>query len=139
MSDTSGPQGEPAGRGEKRVETGGKEGAAPEGVALIDIETFAKTRLRVAKVLRAERVPKADRLLRLDITLGDEERQIVAGIAEHYTPEQIVGRLIVVVANLQPARIRGLESRGMLLAAKAGGAVRLVGIDGDVPPGSEIG
>ncbi len=126
-SETSGP-------GEGSAEAG-----APEGEALIDIEAFSKTRLRVAKVLRAERVPKADRLLRLDITLGDEERQIVAGIAEHYAPEQMVGRLIVVVANLQPARIRGLESRGMLLAAKAGGAVRLIAVDGEVPPGAEIG
>ena len=106
---------------------------------LVDINTFFKSQLRVAKVLRAERVPKADRLLRMDITLGDEERQIVAGIAEHYTPEQMVGRLIVVVANLEPAQIRGLESRGMLLAAKAGKSVRLVTIDGEVPPGSEVG
>jgi len=111
----------------------------PEGVMLVDINTFFKSQLRVAKVLRAERVPKADRLLRMDITLGDEERQIVAGIAEHYTPEQMVGRLIVVVANLEPAQIRGLESRGMLLAAKAGKTVRLVTIDGEVPPGSEVG
>ena len=144
MSDSTDRPGEPAGATGRPNEPatagdGQPASGAPDGVALIDIETFSKTRLRVAKVLRAERVPKADRLLRLDITLGDEERQIVAGIAEHYTPEQMIGRLIVVVANLEPARIRGLESRGMLLAAKAGGMVRLVGVDGDVPPGADIG
>ncbi len=112
---------------------------APEGIALIDIKSFFKTELRVAKVVRAERVPKADRLLRMEITLGDEERQIVAGIAEHYSPEEMVGKLIVVVANLEPAKIRGLESQGMLLAAQAGKQVKLVTIDGDVPPGSKVG
>jgi methionyl-tRNA synthetase len=136
---TGGARGEPTPPKPEPADSRAAGTGAPEGVALIDIEAFFRTKLRVAKVLCAERVPKADRLLRLDITLGDEERQIVAGIAEHYTPEQMVGRLIVVVANLQPARIRGLESRGMLLAAKAGKDVRLVGVDGEVPPGTEIG
>jgi len=117
--------------------------AAPppaEGSAdgLIDIADFGRVQLRVAEVLRAERVPGADRLLRLQISLGDETRQIVAGVAEHYTPEQITGRRIVVVANLKPATIRGLESRGMLLAAKKGKVLRLVVPDGDLPPGAAI-
>jgi len=117
--------------------------AAPppaEGSAdgLIDIADFGRVQLRVAEVLRAERVPGADRLLRLQISLGDETRQIVAGVAEHYTPEQITGRRIVVVANLKPATIRGLESRGMLLAAKKGKVLRLVVPDGDLPPGATI-
>ncbi len=86
--------------------------------AKITYDEFAKVQLRTAQVLKAEKVEKADKLLRLEIQLGAEQRQIVAGIAKHYTPEQIVGKTIVVVANLQPAKIRGLESNGMLLAAE---------------------
>ncbi len=105
---------------------------------VIDIDTFAKVQLKIAKILRAERVPKADRLLRMDITLGDEERQIVAGIAEHYAPEDLVGKSIVVVANLKKAKLRGLESHGMLLAASGEGKVRLLTLDEDLPPGSSV-
>lgn len=105
---------------------------------MLDYEDFAKVELRVAKIVHAEPVPKADRLLRMDITLGDEERQLVAGIAEHYRPEELVGKLIVVVANLKPAKIRGVESRGMLLAASAGDQVKLLTVDGDLPPGSTV-
>ncbi len=112
--------------------------AAMEGVAMLEYEDFAKVELRVAKILRAEPVPKADRLLRMDISLGDEERQLVAGIAEHYAPEDLAGKLIVVVANLKPAKIRGIESRGMLLAASAGREVKLLTVDGDLPPGSAV-
>jgi methionyl-tRNA synthetase len=109
-----------------------------EGVAMLEYEDFAKVELRVAKILQAEPVPKADRLLRMDISLGDEERQLVAGIAEHYAPEDLAGKLIVVVANLKPAKIRGIESRGMLLAASAGREVKLLTVDGDLPPGSAV-
>jgi methionyl-tRNA synthetase len=108
-------------------------------VALIDIQTFFQTKLRVAEVKVAERVPKADKLLRLEIDLGDEQRQIVAGIAPWFEPETLVGKLIVVVANLKPAKLRGLESQGMLLAAKAGDTLRLVTVDGPIPPGTDIG
>jgi methionyl-tRNA synthetase len=84
----------------------------------------------------AERVEGADKLLRLDVELGDEVvRQIVAGIAQHYAPDALVGRTVVVVANLKPAKIRGLESQGMLLAAGFGDSLRLVGVDGDDVPG----
>jgi methionyl-tRNA synthetase len=116
-----------------------KEEQKPEGVALIDIDTFFNTQLRVAKILTAEAVPKAKRLLRLEISLGDEERQLVAGIAEHYTPEELVGKSVVVVANLKAAKIRGVESQGMVLAASAGKVVKLVTVDGDIPPGSSVG
>lgn len=84
---------------------------------LIDIADFARVDLRIAEVKTAERVEGADKLLKLQISLGSEERQIVAGIAKHYTPEELVGKKIVVVANLKPAKLRGIESQGMLLAA----------------------
>jgi methionyl-tRNA synthetase len=112
---------------------------AAEAADLIDIDTFFRSKLRVATVLSAEAVPKADKLLRLQISLGDETRQLVAGIAQHYEPEDLIGKRIVVVANLKPATIRGVESRGMLLAAKNEGQLRLLTIDGDIPAGSSIG
>ncbi|MBD3160692.1 MAG: methionine--tRNA ligase subunit beta [Candidatus Latescibacteria bacterium] len=90
------------------------ETPAPEEIG---IEEFARLDLRIARVVRAEPHPNADRLLKLAIDLGGEERQIVAGIAERYRPEDLEGRLIAVVANLKPVKLRGEESRGMLLAA----------------------
>jgi methionyl-tRNA synthetase len=86
----------------------------------IAIDDFVKIDLRVAKILVAERIPKADKLLRLEVDLGYEKRQILSGIAEWYTPEELVGRTIVVIANLAPRKMRGLESHGMLLAASHG-------------------
>jgi methionyl-tRNA synthetase len=128
----------------KTVETKPAERAAPatmapaEGVVCLEYADFEKVELRTAKVLTAERVPKADKLLRLQIDVGGEARQIVAGIAQHYKPEDLPGRTIVVVANLKPAVIRGVESRGMLLAATSGATLRLVTVDGDVPSGVRI-
>ena len=111
--------------------------AAVENV--ISFEDFQKVDLKTALVLEAERVPGADRLLKLQIELGVEKRQIVAGVAEHYTPEDLIGKMIVVVANLEPAEIRGLESNGMLLAAKKGKDLTLVTIDADkVKSGMDI-
>lgn len=108
-------------------------------VAPISIEQFAQVQLRVAKVFEAEKVPKADKLLKLQIQIGDEKRQIVAGIALHYTPEEMIGRKVIVVANLQPANIRGLESRGMLLAAQDDqGNFTLLGLDREVTDGARI-
>ncbi|SNS45783.1 methionyl-tRNA synthetase [Granulicella rosea] len=86
----------------------------------ITIDDFAKIDLRVAQILVAERIPKADKLLRLEVDLGYEKRQILSGIAEYYTPEELVGRRIVVITNLAPRKMRGLESHGMLLAASEG-------------------
>jgi len=83
---------------------------------LISIDDFAKLDLRVAEVTAAERVEGTDKLVKLEIDLGTEKRQIVAGIAQFYAPDELIGKHIVVVANLEPARIRGVESRGMLLA-----------------------
>lgn len=108
---------------------------------MVSIDQFRQVDLRVARVLVAERVPGARKLLRLEIALGAERRQIVAGIAEHYRPEDLVGRLIVVVANLEPATIRGLESQGMLLAAGGrapGQPLRLIGPDGEIAPGTRV-
>jgi methionyl-tRNA synthetase len=92
----------------------------PQSAAHIAIDDFAKIDLRVAKVLVAERIPKADKLLRLEVDLGTERRQILSGIAEWYTPEELIGRRIIVIANLAPRKMRGLESHGMLLAASHG-------------------
>ena len=86
----------------------------------IAIDDFAKIDLRVAKIIVAERIPKADKLLRLEVDLGYEKRQILSGIAEWYTPEELIGRRIVIIANLAPRKMRGLESHGMLLAASNG-------------------
>ena len=91
------------------------------GPPQITIDDFVKIDLRVAKILVAERIPKADKLLRLEVDLGYETRQILSGIAEYYTPEELIGRRIVVIANLAPRKMRGLESHGMLLAASAEG------------------
>ncbi|MFN7967271.1 MAG: methionine--tRNA ligase [Acidobacteriota bacterium] len=115
-----------------------QKSALPEG--LIEIDQFFQTKLRVAKVLVAEKHPSADKLLRLEVDLGDEKRQIVAGIAKAYLPEQLVGRTIIVVANLKPAMLRGVESQGMLLAATGpDGVPHLLGVDAEVPPGAKVG
>jgi methionyl-tRNA synthetase len=91
-----------------------------DAVPQISIEDFAKIELRVAQIVVCERIPKADKLLRLEVDLGYERRQILSGIAEFYTPEELVGRRIVVITNLAPRKMRGLESHGMLLAASDG-------------------
>ena len=112
---------------------------APSGPPEIGIEEFARIDLRVAQVLAAERVEGATKLLRLTIRVGGQQRQIVAGIAEHYAPESLVGREIVVVANLKPAKLRGLLSEGMLLAASnAQGQVVLVAPERPVGEGSKV-
>ncbi|HEY8425368.1 MAG TPA: methionine--tRNA ligase [Limnochordales bacterium] len=115
-------------------------GQAQEDDGLIGIEEFGKVRLRVATVLEADRIPGADRLLKLKVDVGEgRPRQIVAGIARHYAPESLVGKRIVVVANLKPATLRGERSEGMLLAATApDGRLTLVTVEEPVPPGSVV-
>ncbi len=115
----------------------------PAPPALIGIEDFAKVQLRAAKILAAEPHPKADKLMVLQIDLGDERRQIVAGIRPRYPdPAQLVGKTIIVVANLKPAKLRGVESNGMLLAAHdpEGKAVILTveDLNAGVMPGSKV-
>ncbi|MFH1852523.1 MAG: methionine--tRNA ligase [Candidatus Neomarinimicrobiota bacterium] len=93
------------------------------------IDDFAKVQLKTAEVIAAEKVEGADRLLKLQIKIGEEQRQIVAGIARHYAPEALIGKIIVVVYNLQPVKLRGIESQGMLLAAKKGQELSLIVLD----------
>jgi methionyl-tRNA synthetase len=114
--------------------------ADPPLAPQITIDDFAKVDLRVAKVLVAERIPKADKLLRLEVDLGFEKRQILAGIAEYYAPETLIGRKVVIVANLAPRKMRGLESNGMVVAASIGehGSPVLAGFLEDVPLGARL-
>jgi len=109
----------------------------PEGK--ISIDDFAKVELRVAQVKTAERVKGADKLLRLEVDLGTEVRQLVAGIAEAYAPESLIGRKVVIVANLAPRKLRGLESNGMIIAASPdGGKPVLASFLEDVPVGTRL-
>jgi methionyl-tRNA synthetase len=105
----------------------------------ISMDDFMKVELRVAKVLEAEAVPKSRKLVKLKIDVGTEQRTIVAGIAEAYTPEQLVGRTIAIVFNLKPAKLMGVESNGMVLAASPeGGKPTLVAFDAEVSPGTRV-
>jgi len=112
---------------------------APKEEPRISIEEFMKVELRVAKVLEAEAVPKSKKLLKLKVDTGAEQRTIVAGIAEAYQPDQLVGRTIVIVANLQPAKLMGVESNGMVLAASPeGGLPTLIAVDPSMPAGARV-
>jgi methionyl-tRNA synthetase len=92
----------------------------------------------VAEVLAAEAVPKSKKLLKLTVSLGDEPRTIVAGIAEHYAPADLVGKKVVIVANLEPAKLMGVQSNGMLLAGSAGTTLGVLTLDRDLPPGAKV-
>jgi methionyl-tRNA synthetase len=107
---------------------------------VITIEEFQKIEMRVATILSAERVPGTEKLLKLQIDLGSEHRQLVAGIAKHYTPEELIGKQIVVVTNLQPAVIRGIESQGMLLTASTDDSsqLALVTLQRPMPNGCRV-
>ncbi|MGB4140830.1 MAG: methionine--tRNA ligase subunit beta, partial [Limnochordia bacterium] len=106
---------------------------------LIDISEIAKLELVVARVISAEKHPNADKLLKLKVDTGDGQRQIVAGIAKHYRPEELVGRNVIIVANLKPAVLRGERSEGMLLAAtSADGTLEIVSVSGQIAPGSRV-
>ena len=104
----------------------------------VSLEEFKKLDLRVAKVLDAEEIPGADKLWRLTIDVGFEKKQIVAGIKLFYSKEAILGRLIIIVNNLSAATIRGVESHGMLLAAKDGPVLSILTLDKEIPPGSAV-
>jgi|SRR5713226_4530668 len=105
---------------------------------MITIEEFRRLELRVATIEKAEPHPNADRLVILQIDLGSEQRQIVAGIRNHYAPEQLVGTQIVVVANLEAAKLRGVESQGMLLAASDADRVVILTPEKKVPAGAKV-
>lgn len=115
-------------------------GEQPEGVQLIGIEDFAKLDLRVVKVLTCEKVEKSDKLLKLKVQCGAEERQVVSGIAKYYTPEEMPGKTLILVANLKPAKLRGIESQGMILAAsdKETGKLVLVTVEAEIPTGTKV-
>lgn len=128
------------------AEAASSSAVAPKGAdqgtndGLIGIDQFGTVKLRTAVVLEAERVPKSEKLLRLQVDLGSEKRQILAGIAKHYAPEDVIGKTIVVVANLKPAKLMGMESQGMVLAASnADGKLTLVSpLDVSIGPGAEV-
>ncbi len=106
---------------------------------IITIDDFAKIKLRVGEVIKCEKVEKSDKLLKSQIKIGDEVRQIVSGIANYYTPEEMVGKKVVVVANLKPVKLRGVLSEGMILAASdENGNLKTITVDGDIESGSEV-
>ncbi|MWC29243.1 methionine--tRNA ligase [Paenibacillus sp. MMS18-CY102] len=112
--------------------------AAPEQAEEISIDDFAKVELRVAEVIAAEPVAKADKLLKLQLDLGFETRQVVSGIAKYYTPEQMVGRKVICVTNLKPVKLRGELSQGMILAASEGDQLTLATVPDNMPNGAKV-
>lgn len=107
----------------------------------ISIEDFMKVDLRVGKILSCERIPKSKKLLKMEVDLGFEKRQILAGMAPYYLPEEMLGRRVVVVANLKPAKLMGIESQGMLLAASPegeGAVPALITLPEGLPLGSKV-
>lgn len=108
------------------------------GGAHISFEEFQRLDLRAAQVVEAARIPKSKNLLRLTVSLGGETRTVVAGLARHYAPEELRGRKVILVANLQPARLMGVESQGMVLAAEDGERLLLAGVDERTPPGAPV-
>jgi methionyl-tRNA synthetase len=103
----------------------------------IDLPTFQQVDLRVGKILAAEKIAKSDKLLKLEIDVG-EVRQVVAGIAQHYEPGDLIGKQVIVVVNLKPAKLMGVESHGMVLAAKSDGRLFIITPEKDVLPGSTV-
>jgi methionyl-tRNA synthetase len=114
------------------------EGAAENEATEISIEDFAKIDLRVAEVMACEKVEKTEKLLKLEVKVGEEIRTIVSGIAKHYSPEEMVGKKVIIVANLKPAKLRGIMSHGMLLAASNADTLEVLTIDKDLPTGSKV-
>lgn len=104
----------------------------------IQIDDFAKIDLRVAKVIACEKVNKSDKLLKLQLDIGIETRQVVSGIAKYYKPEDLIGKKVIMIANLKPAKLMGIESQGMILAASNGDKLVLATVDGDIPVGSKL-
>ena len=127
------------GSGEAKTKKAKKKAEAPETPGVIDFDAFMAVELRAATVLEATRVEGSDRLLKLQVDLGTEQRQVVSGIAEHIAPESLPGTQVVLVANLAPRKIFKLESQGMILAVDTpDGGLRLVRPDGAVPPGARV-
>lgn len=111
----------------------------PAAKAEIQFDDFSKIDLRVGTIITAEKVEKADKLLKLEVDLGNEKRTVVSGIAEHFKPEEITGRQVVLVANLAPRKMRGIESQGMILMAEdKAGKLHFVNPDGMIDAGSNV-
>lgn len=108
------------------------------GTSLITIDDFAKLDLRVVKVLEAEKVEGSDKLLKLRVEMGSETRQVVSGIAKHYTPESLIGKSVILVANLKPVKLKGIESQGMILAASNDSSLVIATLDGLIDSGSKV-
>jgi methionyl-tRNA synthetase len=123
---------------EKKLETATSPAQTAAEDNRIKIDDFMKVDLRVGRVLQAERVPKSDKLVKMQIDIGSETRQIVGGIGKAFSPEELVGRTVVVVANLKPAKLMGIESQGMVLAAGDVYTLKLAGFDDAVPPGTKV-
>jgi methionyl-tRNA synthetase len=106
---------------------------------LISYDEFMRTQLKVAEVIEAEKVPKSEKLLKLKVRLDNEERQVVAGIAKSVAPETLIGKKVVIVANLQPAKLMGLESKGMVLAVETeSGELQVVTVSDNVKNGTRV-
>lgn len=120
----------------KKEEPKAPEKAKENEDGMIGIEDFSKIDLRVVEILAAEPVPKTDKLMKIQVSLGDEERTVVSGIAKHYKPEDLIGKHVVLVANLKPAKLRGVMSHGMLLAASKGDELQIV--ENTMPVGSKV-
>ena len=114
------------------------ETQSPGGGASIDISDFARVELRAARITAAEKIAGSKKLVKLQVDLGTEQRQVVAGIAEAYAAEALVGKTMVLVANLKPAKLMGVESNGMVLAGTVDGRAVLCAFDGDVAPGTKV-
>lgn len=126
------------GRVETAPETPEKKKAGDEKPGQITIEDLMKIDLRTGKILEAEKVKKSKKLVKLKIDIGSETRQVVAGIAEAYEPDQLIGRTVVMAANLKPAKLMGVESQGMILAASDGDKIVLAGFDQELPEGTRV-
>ena len=104
----------------------------------LSIDEFMKVDLRVATVIECEKIPKTDKLLKLQLDLGYEKRQVVSGIAEHYEPQSLIGEKVIVVANLKPVKLRGELSQGMILAGKSDGVLKLATVDSSLENGAHV-
>ncbi len=114
-------------------------GEQPEKFELIDFDTFLKVKLRTAKIVEAEKIKKSKKLLKLQVELKGEKRQIIAGIAEHYSPDNLIGKNVVMVANLKPAKLMGEESQGMILAIESDtGKLNVLEVNENIKPGTEV-
>jgi methionyl-tRNA synthetase len=126
-----------------RIDTKSQASATAQSAAAaerprIKIDEFGRVELRVAEVVAAEALPKSKKLLKLTVSLGQEQRTVVAGIAEHYAPADLVGKKVVIVANLEAAKLMGIESNGMVLAASIDGKLSVLSLDRDLPPGAKV-